>query len=145
VAAHPSAGELADEFGRAAKVLGERLTERLAGHGLSIARFTALVQLVRHGPLRLTRLGSLVGVSQGTASVLVESLVRDGLVERGQDPADGRATLLTITEEGRRRAEAWRADYERVTADLFAALPADQWSTLLSLLRTLSGARQPSD
>jgi len=132
------AAELADEFGRTAKLLGGRLTDRLSHHGLSMPRFQLLVQLTRHGPLRLTQLSSRVGVSQGTASTLAEALVHDGLIERGADPQDGRATQLGVTDAGRQRAEAWLSDYERAAEDVFAALPADQWPGLLTTLRTLS-------
>ncbi len=130
--------ELADEFGRTAKLLGGRLTDRLAGHGLSMPRFQLLVELTRHGPLRLTQLGSRVGISQGTASTLAEALVRDGLIERSTDPQDARATQLAVTDTGRQRAQAWLHDYERAAADVFAALPIEQWSALLTTLRTLS-------
>lgn len=130
--------ELADAFGRTAKLLGGRLTDRLAGHGLSLPRFQLLVELTRHGPLRLTQLGARAGVSQGTASALAEALVRDGLVERGADPHDGRVTLLAVTDAGRQRAQAWLHDYERAAEEIFAALPADQWPVLLTILRALS-------
>jgi len=130
--------ELADAFGHTAKLLGSRLTDRLANHGLSMPRFHLLVELARHGPLRLTELGSRVGISQGTASTLAEALVRDGLIKRSTDPHDRRATELAITESGHQRAQAWLHDYELAAQEIFAALPADQWSTLLTSLRTLS-------
>ena len=132
------AAELADEFGRTAKLLGGRLSEQLGRHGLSMPRFSLLVALDRDGPLRLTALGSRVGITQGTASTLVESLVRDGLVERSPDPDDARAARVTITATGRSRARAWRADYERAAEQVFSALPTDQWPPLIAMLRALA-------
>lgn len=138
-AARPVHGrELADELGRTAKLLGAQLTARLAGHGLSLAKYQVLVELLRHGPLRLTQLGVGVGVSQGTASTLAEALVQDGLVERSTDPQDGRAVQLAVTSEGRRRAEGWLHDYGRVTEEMFSVLPANQRAALLTALRALS-------
>jgi DNA-binding MarR family transcriptional regulator len=135
------AAELADEFGRTAKLLGGRLTSRLAGHNLSMPRAQLLVELVRHGPLRITQLGSRIGITQGTASTLAEALVRDGLLERRADPQDGRATRLAVTAAGRRRAQAWLDDYELAAEEIFAALPDEQRSTLLTTLRMLSSAQ----
>lgn len=137
--------ELADELGRTAKLLGGRLTDRLSGHGLSMPRFQMLVALARNGPLRLTQLSARVGVSQGTASTLAEALVQDGLVERSTDPRDGRATQLAVTDEGRRRAQAWHDDYQRAAEEIFGGLPADQRSVLLASLRALTAKHGISD
>jgi len=136
---------LADEFGRTAKLVGGRLSDRLGGHGMSMPRFHLLAELARHGPLRLTQLGDRVGISQGTASTLTEALVRDGLIGRSADPRDGRATRLVLTTEGRERAQAWIRDYERAAQEIFAALPPEQWSALTAMLRALSapGPQKP--
>jgi DNA-binding MarR family transcriptional regulator len=133
-----AAADLADQFGRASKLFGGRLAERLSAHGLSMPRFQLLAQLARHGPLRLTELGTQVGISQGTASTLTESLVRDGLIRRRPDPLDGRATRLELTAAGRQRAQAWLRDYERAAEALFAGLSAGQRAQLAALLRTLT-------
>jgi len=140
-----SAAELADEFGRTAKLLGGRMTDRLAHHRLSMPRSHVLVELTRHGPLRITDLSSHVGISQGTASTLAEALVRDGLVERRGDPHDGRATQLAATDAGRRHAQAWLQDYDGAAEEVFAALPASQRAVLLTILRDLSASRPDPD
>jgi DNA-binding MarR family transcriptional regulator len=135
-----NAVDLADEFGRTAKLLGARLASRLSHHGLSMPRAQLLVALLRHGPQRISQLGGHVGISQGTASTLAEALVRDGLAERRADPRDGRATQLALTETGQDRAQAWLRDYEAAAGEVFAALPAGQRPALLTALRILSAA-----
>jgi len=132
--------DLADEFGRTAKLLGARLASRLSHHELSMPRAHLLVGLLRHGPQRISQLGGHVGISQGTASTLAEALAREGLLERQADPGDGRATQLALTAAGRERAQAWLADYEAAADEVFAALPAGQRPALLAALRILSAA-----
>jgi DNA-binding MarR family transcriptional regulator len=132
--------DLADEFGRTAKLLGTRLASRLSGHELSMPRAHLLVALLRHGPQRISQLGGHVGISQGTASTLAEALVRDGLLERQADPHDGRATQLALTATGQERARAWLRDYEAAAGEVFAALPPEQRPALLTALRILSAA-----
>lgn len=132
--------DLADEFGRTAKLLGARLADRLSGHELSMPRANLLVALLRHGPQRISQLGDNVGISQGTASTLAEALVRDGLLERRTDPHDGRATQLALTGTGQERAQAWLRDYEAAASEVFAALPPEQRPALLAALRVLSAA-----
>jgi DNA-binding MarR family transcriptional regulator len=58
-----------------------------------------------------------------TISRQVAHLVRLGLVERMADPEDGRATLLTASQEGRRVFEENR----RIRIERFAGMLAD-WS-----------------
>jgi DNA-binding MarR family transcriptional regulator len=132
--------DLADEFGRAAKLLGARLASRLAHHELSMPRAQLLVALLRDGPQRISQLGGHVGISQGTASTLAEALVRDGLLHRQADPRDGRAIQLALTATGQERAQAWLRDYEVAAREVFAALPPQQRLALLTALRTLSAA-----
>ena len=134
------AADLADEFGRTAKLLGARLASRLAHHELSMPRAQLLVALLRHGPQRISQLGDHAGSSQGTASTLADALVRDGLLERRADLRDGRATQLILTATGQERARAWLGDYEAAAREVFAALPPQQRPALLAALRTLSAA-----
>jgi DNA-binding MarR family transcriptional regulator len=56
-----------------------------------------------------------------TISRQVAHLVRLGLVERMADPEDGRATLLTATDEGRRVFEENR----RIRIERFAEMLSD--------------------
>jgi DNA-binding MarR family transcriptional regulator len=53
------------------------------------------------GCLRMQELGARVVLSRTRVSRLVTELEREGLVVRRPDPADGRATLATITRHGR--------------------------------------------
>jgi DNA-binding MarR family transcriptional regulator len=133
--------DLADEFGRTAKLLGARLASRLSGHDLSMPRAQLLVALLRHGPQRISQLGGHVGISQGTASTLAEALVRDGLIERRTDPRDGRATQVALTRAGQERARAWLRDYEAAAGEVFAVLLPGQRRALLAALRILSAGR----
>ena len=65
------------------------------------------------------RAGALAECMQSdpsTVSRQVAALVKDGLLERRADPADGRASLLVLTE----KADAVLADHDRVRLEYFA-------------------------
>lgn len=79
---NPTAAQVADEFSRTAKVLVRHFNERLGEHGVSTPRSRLVVEVARSQPVRLTELALAVGIAQGTASTLVDALVRDGLLER---------------------------------------------------------------
>ena len=67
-----------------------------------------LATLDRTGTSRVTDLAASIGVGKGTMSRQVRSLERLGLIRRTADPADGRAFLLELSEDGRRRYRAAR-------------------------------------
>ena len=75
------------------------LRARMAG-GLTASQASALARIEHSGPIRLTALSELEGISAATMNKLIDSLVARGLVERLPDPADGRASLLQLGKEG---------------------------------------------
>ena len=116
-------------------VLGQ-LDEILRPHGLTFARYEALVLLVfsRQGALPLGKMGERLQVHATSVTSLVDRLESAGLVVRRRHPEDGRAVLAEITDEG-------RGVVEKATADLVAArfalssLTEDQLGDLSRLLR----------
>ncbi|MET8866105.1 MarR family transcriptional regulator [Nonomuraea sp. NPDC004580] len=139
-----TAAQVADEFSRTAKVLVRHFNERLGEHGVSTPRSRLVVEVARSQPVRLTELALAVGIAQGTASTLVDALVRDGLLERQASADDRRSVLLRVTAQGAALAQDWTASYERAAEELFEPLTDEQLSTLADILRTLSAEEAPS-
>jgi DNA-binding MarR family transcriptional regulator len=79
-----------------------------------------------------------VGISQATASGLVDGLVSEGLVRRAPDPSDGRAKRLVATDAGVATAAAWRHAYVQVVETIFGALPMDDRQSLARMLQRLT-------
>jgi DNA-binding MarR family transcriptional regulator len=118
-------------------VIGE-LDEILRKHGLTFARFEALVLLTfsRRGSLPLGKMGERLQVHPTSVTSIVRRLEAARLVTRTPHPDDGRAILCEITPEGRELVE-------RATADLVAAdfalsgLTDEQLKMLWSVLEPL--------
>ena len=116
-------------------VLGQ-LDEILRPHGLTFARYEALVLLTfsRRGSLPLGKMGERLQVHPTSITSIIDRLQAAGLVVRRRHPQDGRAVLAEITPAG-------RALVESATADLVAArfaiggLEAGQLRELSELLR----------
>src|SRR3712207_6830689 len=97
----------------------ERLSARWRRHlGLSANEFLVLFQLWTHpgGAMSMGRAGELVNVTSGGLTSIAMRLEQASHVIRAPDPHDGRRTLLSLTEHGRRiRAELLhRSDERRV-------------------------------
>jgi len=90
-------------------------------------------------PQRLGDLGRHVMLSQPGLSRLVERLVERGLVTKCPDPADARAALLSLTEEGREAQERVGRAHARSVADAMSSrLSPTQMSTLAALASLLA-------
>jgi DNA-binding MarR family transcriptional regulator len=87
---------------------------------LESAAYGLLARLDECGRQRATELAGYIGVGKATMSRQLRALEELGLVAREPDPADGRAWLVHLTEEGHRRVgrvrEARRARYVRQLA-----------------------------
>ncbi len=88
-------------------VIGE-LDEILKKHGLTFARFEALVLLTfaRTGSLPMRVMGERLQLHPTSVTNIVDRLEADGLVRRNPHPTDRRTTLVEITEAGHARREA---------------------------------------
>ena len=102
-------------------LVGAQPLPEWAGHSLMLAQLTALFALFRSGPLPVGQPGAVLGLSKSAASLLVDALVRRGLVERHEDPRDRRRALTRLAPRGRslisehhsgshQQFEAWLAE-----------------------------------
>ena len=123
-------------------VLG-RLDELLRPHGLTFARYEALVLLTfsRAGALPLGKMGHRLQVHPTSITSIIDRLQRDGLVVRRRHPVDKRAVLAEITDEGRAVVEAATADLVGAEFGVSALSRSDlqQLSAMLKPVRQAAG------
>jgi DNA-binding MarR family transcriptional regulator len=90
---------------RVQQILQSSVDAALRPHGLTFARYEALVLLVfsRQGSLPMNVMGQRLQLHPTSVTNIVDRLQADHLVERNSHPTDRRTTLVTITEAGRQR------------------------------------------
>jgi DNA-binding MarR family transcriptional regulator len=111
-----------------------------AGHGLEAWEFDVLSALRRQGPPYQMTPGALIRatlVTSGTMTNRIDRLAEAGHVRRNPDPRDRRGVLVTLTDQGRAKADDALADLLRRERELLASLGSDDRHTLAGLLRTL--------
>ena len=86
------------------------------------------------GPLRVSQLAAQLGIGQSAATTACQRLARQGLVTRTRLPADERVVLVTLTDAGRRRVEAWLETRRAVLADVVGPLTPAERQDLSALL-----------
>ncbi|GAA3814882.1 MarR family winged helix-turn-helix transcriptional regulator [Streptomyces chiangmaiensis] len=141
MAVHGSSDILVDELYETTQQLRRFVESRLRTHGASVARLRALRMLARsERPLRMRDLSEMTGVAARTTTSIVDSLERDGLVERLRHPHDRRAFLLRLTDEGLRcHHEAEEVD-RLALAEATSALGAEDRAQLRALLARIREA-----
>jgi DNA-binding MarR family transcriptional regulator len=133
-----SAMRVATSVMRAQQLLLSRFDEILKPHGLTFARYEALVLLhfSRSGQLPLSVIGERLMVHPTSVTNTIDRLEVHGLVVRRPNPRDGRGVLAGLTAAGRRTVTAATAD---LMADGFGlrAYDDDELDALFGLLREL--------
>ena len=126
---------------RVQQLVLSRLDAILKPHGLTFARYEALVLLTfsSRGSLPLGKMGERLQVHPTSVTSIVDRLERAGLVVRRRHPDDGRAVLAEITPTGRALVETATADL--VGADFgLGALDDADLGVLSELLRPVRRA-----
>jgi len=92
---------------RVQQVLQSAVDAALKPHGLTFARYEALVLLTfaKRGSLPMRVMGERLQLHPTSVTNIVDRLEGDGLVRRLPHPTDRRTTLAEITDAGRRRRE----------------------------------------
>jgi DNA-binding MarR family transcriptional regulator len=130
--------ELAPRLRWAVTRLARRLRQE-GGADLGPSQTAALATVERHGPLSPSELAQVERIKRPTATRIVGHLEAAGLVERIKDPADGRASILTITAEGRRLLKRLRERKTAYLASRLDKLSAEDRRTLEDAAELLEG------
>lgn len=70
-------------------------------NNLSMSQLGALLHLHRAGACAVSNISEDLGVTNAAVSQMLDRLVRNGLVLRGEDPADRRSKRIELTAKGR--------------------------------------------
>jgi len=125
-------------------VIGQ-LTRRLrsARGGLSHSLLSTLVSVAKHGPMRLADLAQAELVSAPSITRLVAELEGKALVSRTPDPADGRASLIQVTDAGLEAVQVARRVRQQMVAELLGPLSADEVASIEAALPALERLIEP--
>lgn len=98
-----------------------------------------LKAVMMHGPLRMSSIGSHMGISKPYMTALVDSLIRDGLVERVPDPDDRRVVKVMITDAGRDEMRDFMKGARQAVIKNLSALDDEDISTLHQMVQDIRG------
>jgi DNA-binding MarR family transcriptional regulator len=128
--------ELADRVGMAMVRLNKmhaQVAHQMAKQGMDKSAFVLLATLNGLGECRSSGLAEAVLSDPSTVSRQVAGLVKDGLIERRSDPADGRASVLAVTEAGRELLRKRRRQRNEAIEEVFADWPEEDFKGFADL------------
>jgi DNA-binding MarR family transcriptional regulator len=111
-----------------------------AESGLTPERLSLLSVLVFAGPMPMSRLAALEGVSAPAITRIVTALESDGLVTRRGATEDRRRVEVRATAAGRRVMDEGRRRRIEVLADLLGAASADELAQISGALAAIRRA-----
>jgi len=131
---------------RVASDVALRIEARLAGHGLSRARFAVLMILNKHpdvgmSPVELSR---KCIVTRATMTGLLDGLERDGLILRADHEFDRRMQTISLTAKGRKLLDGMLPEYYRLINSLMAPLSRSDKTEISGLLTKLGRMMEQS-
>lgn len=141
---------LARLMAMAFRTLIDNLHARLAQNGWREVRpvYGYVLLAARDASMTVTSVAALLGVTKQAASKLVESMVSDGYLLRGEHPEDARSKRLRLSAKGARllaTVESTYAEIEAEWASIIGVAAVERMrSDLTRALRGLHGDKLPA-
>jgi len=120
-------------FSRIERVLMQYIAQE---YNSSLPRYDVLTALAFNAQgLTMGELATMLMVSKGNITGVVQRLKSDGLVKKVTSTQDRRIQSVTISAEGRRLWEAMHADYDRIITELLSGQSDAQVQALTRALQ----------
>lgn len=136
------ASALARELRVVISQLRHRLREQSHPGDYTWSQTSVLIRLERDGPATVSALARAEGVRQQSMGATISALEEAGLVKGSPDPADGRRTILSLTDACREMLKANRAAKEdwlfRAIQTKLSPAEQEELATALELLKRLA-------
>jgi DNA-binding MarR family transcriptional regulator len=122
--------------------LRRRLKDVASGNDLTPSQTAVLIRLWKEGASSASALAGAERVRPQSMATILAALERQSLIQREPDPDDGRRQVITLTKDGRNRAESDRQAREewlaRTLQDQFSERERQTILEALSLLQRLT-------
>lgn len=130
-----------DEFFAALRKARGRAA-RMQADGLTISQYQLLLELQEHPGARIGELAEAAGATPPTATRMLDSLERDGIVKRNRSVEDRRATNVALSAKGRRLLERKKSIVAEKRRALYDSLTEAERTQAERLLHRLAEAME---
>lgn len=114
------------------------VTKQLRQVGIYPGQENVLVELLNYGELSQNDLVKRLVVNHSTIAKSVSRLVSSGFATTIKSTEDGRVTLVSLTDQGRKVATEVKRVLDRAEQNLLSGLSADERQTFVALANQIS-------
>ncbi|THB79181.1 MAG: MarR family transcriptional regulator [Desulfobulbaceae bacterium] len=122
-------------FGRASKAIETIDRQSIGETGLKVTDFMILEALLHKGPMPINIIGEKVLLTSGSMTTAAKRLEKQGLVQRVDDPSDGRRCYLHLTKTGLSLTRNAFQAHSATLNELFSCLTDEEQSEFIRLLK----------
>lgn len=122
-------------FTRAEHIIHKKELETIKKSGLTTAQFGVLEALYNKGDLKICEIMDKILTTSGNITVVIKNLEKDGLVRKSLDPKDKRATIISITDEGKKIIEEILPSHLENIVNIFSVLTDEEKVVLKDILK----------
>ena len=105
---------------------------------ITLPQMHALEILGSSGQLRMKEFAEKLGITTGALTVLVDKLVRCGLVTRVPNEQDRRSIMVRLTAEGEKIFQEHHHHHNQLSFDLVNSLEPDEAEIFLMILKKIN-------
>jgi MarR family 2-MHQ and catechol resistance regulon transcriptional repressor len=129
------------KLSRAAGAVEARINCHLKDYGLTSSQFGVLEALYHLGPLHQHELAAKILKSSGNLTLVIDNLVKRGLVERERDETDRRYITVCLTENGHQLIGDILPHHVGYVINAIGVLTSEEQHQLAALCRKLGLAQ----
>jgi len=114
-------------------------------YGLTMSQCFTIEALAQNGMLTMNKLSQELGVTVSTMTRIIDILLRDGKVNRRDNPDDRRQVCIELTSAGRDLAVKLKQCSDQYARDILDKIPGKNKSGVLRSLKMLINALESSN
>ena len=119
---------------RIVKDLDRETTKISVFYGLTFPQFMVLEALLHKDSMTVGEIKDTILSSNGTIPVIINNLVKLGMVRRTKDPEDHRRSVVELTEQGRELIERICPENDRMFTERFGIWSTEEKKELLRMI-----------
>jgi DNA-binding MarR family transcriptional regulator len=105
--------------------------------GVTMSQCSTILAIGKKGPMTMNALSEWMSLATSTTTRIVDHLVRDGYIERSQDPRDRRVVRVSLTEEGQKLFQAIKEIYHEYHRKIVKCIRAEELREVVASLTLL--------
>jgi len=119
------------------RTIEKPLVKHIADEDLTVTQFAVLEMLLHNGERTVNEIIEGVFSTSGNISVVIENLIKHGLLAKKLNPNDGRSRLVFLTKEGHQKISAYYPHHKTELRRIMNGLDKKEKEELIKSLISL--------